>query len=75
MSRLVLIKAAGLEKILLKLGFERKRQKGSHVSYRHPDGRATTVPFHSGKDIPRKLLRRILKQADISIDEYNEFIQ
>ncbi|WP_371136142.1 type II toxin-antitoxin system HicA family toxin [Devosia sp.] len=33
------------------LGFERVRQKGSHVFYRHPDGRTTTVPDHSGRDL------------------------
>jgi predicted RNA binding protein YcfA (HicA-like mRNA interferase family) len=31
-----------------RLGFEPVRQKGSHVFYRHRDGRATTVPNHWG---------------------------
>jgi predicted RNA binding protein YcfA (HicA-like mRNA interferase family) len=34
-----------MEKILLKMGFEKIRQKGSHVFYRNQDGRTTTVPF------------------------------
>ncbi|HHV57920.1 MAG TPA: addiction module toxin, HicA family [Firmicutes bacterium] len=29
------------------LGFSRVRQKGSHVFFRHPDGRTATVPCHA----------------------------
>ena len=73
MSRLAMISAADMEKILLKLGFERLRKKGSHAFYRHPDGRTTTVPFHGNKDLPRPLLRNILREINISVDEYNDF--
>jgi predicted RNA binding protein YcfA (HicA-like mRNA interferase family) len=60
MSKLPITKAAKLEKILRLLGFTYERQKGSHVFYRHPDGRYTTIPHHPGKDLPRELLRAIL---------------
>ena len=72
MSRLVLLNAASLEKMICKLGFVKIRQKGSHAFYRHSDGRTTTIPFHSNKDLPRPLLRDILREINISIDEYNE---
>lgn len=75
MSRLVLINAAELEKLLFKLGFVKLRQKGSHAFYRHSDGRTTTIPFHTGKDLPRPLLRDILKEINIGVDEYNELIR
>ena len=71
MSRLKMIDAESLEKILVKLGFERKRQKGSHITYRHPDGRVTTVHKHKGQDIKRTTLRKILREINLSIDEYN----
>ena len=71
MSRLVLINAADMEKILIKLGFDRLRKKGSHTFYKHQDGRRTTIPFHGSKDLPRPLLRDILREINISIDEYN----
>jgi len=48
MSRLTPISAKELEKKLIKLGFAPIRQKGSHVFYKHPDGRATSIPFHGG---------------------------
>lgn len=44
MSRLPLVDFRRMEKLLLRLGFERVRQKGSHVFYRHSDGRTTTLP-------------------------------
>ena len=74
MSRLILITANEMEKLLLKLGFVKVRQRGSHVFYRHPDGRITTVPFHVGKDLPRPLIRDIIREINISIDEYNNLI-
>ena len=56
MTRLPILNAKTIKKVLVKLGFEPVRQKGSHVFYRHPDGRTTTVPFHAGRDIARPLL-------------------
>jgi predicted RNA binding protein YcfA (HicA-like mRNA interferase family) len=75
MSRLQLVDAKTMEKILLKMGFEKVRQKGSHVFYRHQDGRTTTIPFHTGKDLARPLLREILNEINLSIEEYNDLIK
>jgi len=47
--------------ILERLGFTEARQRGSHRQYRHPDGRATTVPFHGNRDISPILLRQIAR--------------
>lgn len=49
MSRLPLVDARTMEKLLLRLGFIAVRQRGSHVFYRHPDGRTTTVPYHQAE--------------------------
>ena len=72
MSKLTLIDAPSLEQLLFKLGFVKARQKGSHVLYHHADGRTTTIPFHMGVDLPRSLLRQILRDINLSIDEYNK---
>ena len=74
MSKLKLADAAAIERLLLNLGFCKVRQKGSHVFYRHSDGRTTTIPFHTGKDLPRPLLRSILSEINITVDEYNSKI-
>jgi len=44
------------------------RQRGSHRQYRHPDGRATTLPFHSNRDISPILLRQIAKDIGLTVD-------
>ena len=53
------------------LGFIEKRQSGSHIVLRHPDGRQTYVSIHTG-DIPEGTFRSILKQANISLQEFKE---
>jgi len=64
------LKPSEVESILLKMGFARVRQRGSHRQYRHPDGRCTTVPFHSGRDISPILLRQIAKDVGMSAEEF-----
>lgn len=56
--------------ILEKLEFTEARQKGSHKQYRHPDGRATTVPFHGSRDLSPILLRQIAKGIGLTVDEF-----
>ena len=72
MSRLKLIDAKTMEKLLLRLGFEKVRQKGSHAFYRHPDGRITTVPHHKAKVLARPLIREILREIEITVEDYNK---
>jgi len=55
--------------LLTRLGFVEVRQRGSHKQFRHPDGRATTVPFHAGRDISPILLRQIAKDIGLTVDE------
>lgn len=62
--------ARTFERILLKWGFVVVRQKGSHVFYRHPDGRYTTLPHHTGQDISRPLIRKILNEIQMTKDEF-----
>ncbi len=35
----------------------------------HPDGRIVTVPVHAGQDVGRGLLRKILRDAELSVEE------
>jgi predicted RNA binding protein YcfA (HicA-like mRNA interferase family) len=61
MSKLPLITAKELIKILLAAGFEMKRQKGSHKFFQHKDGRTTVIPDHGSEQIDRGLLNKIIK--------------
>ena len=75
MSKLKLINAKTMEKLLLELGFEKTRQKGSHAFYRHDDGRTTTIPHHKARMLARPLIREILREIEITIDDYNSHIK
>ena len=57
---------------LRRAGFEERRQSGSHLVLRHPDGRQTYLPMHTG-DVPTGTFRSILKQAGITEDEFRSF--
>jgi predicted RNA binding protein YcfA (HicA-like mRNA interferase family) len=70
MTRLPVINCKTMERVLSRLGFVAVRQKGAHVFYRHPDGRTTTVPFHSGKDLARPLIREILREIELTPDQF-----
>lgn len=70
MPKLPIIDALKLIKILKKLGFQMIRQEGSHIFFRHQDGRTTVIPYHQGKDIGRGLLRSILNDINLSPKEF-----
>ena len=60
MSKLPLMRAIEVAKVLKKLGFEMKRQEGSHMFFEHPDGRTTVIPNHGGEEVDRGLLNKII---------------
>jgi predicted RNA binding protein YcfA (HicA-like mRNA interferase family) len=70
MGSIPVLKSKEVASVLVKLGFEEIRQRGSHKQFRHSDGRSTTVPFHSNRDISPILLRQIAKDIDLTIDEF-----
>ena len=59
-------------KILTKNGFVIRHQKGSHILLGHQDGRRVTLVRHN--PIKVGTLKSILKQAEISYDEFEKFI-
>jgi predicted RNA binding protein YcfA (HicA-like mRNA interferase family) len=75
LSKLRIVDAKRMEKLLLLLGFQKTRQKGSHVFYKHPDGRATTVPHHKGRILAPPLIREILREIEVTVDDYNRHLE
>ncbi len=59
--------------ILERMGFVAVSQKGSHVKYRHSDGRQTSVPFHKGRDISPTLLREIAREISVTLEQFYEY--
>jgi predicted RNA binding protein YcfA (HicA-like mRNA interferase family) len=69
MGSLPILKPREVAALLVRLGFQEVRQCGSHRQYRHLDGRGTTVPFHSGRDISPTLLRKIARDIGVTVEE------
>lgn len=72
MVRLSPMSAKKLIKILKRLGFEEIRQKGSHKFFiNRTTGLVTTIPDHGAKDLPVGLIHDILKDLEMSLDEFD----
>lgn len=73
---LPVIKGKELITFLETLGFTVIRQKGSHVRMKSEDGRYTTVPVHSGEEIPKGLLRKIIREdLEMELEEFADAYQ
>ena len=59
---------------LIKAGFVLLRVKGSHHFLHHHDGRSTVVPVHSGEAIGPGLFAKILRDCDLSREQFQDFI-
>ena len=57
---------------LKRAGFTADRKRGSHVFLEHADGRATVVPIHAGETIGAGLLSKILRDVEMSKDDFQK---
>lgn len=74
MPKLPVLKGHEIVGALEKAGFRIVRQRGSHVRLQHPDGRVVTVPVHPSQDIGRGLLRKILRDAELTREAFIELV-
>ena len=74
MSNLPSFDGRKLIKIIKKFGFEIVRVKGSHHFLKHSDGRATVIPVHGKESIGIGLFQKILKDCEISVEDFLEEI-
>ena len=71
-EKLPILTARELLSILKQLGFEKSRQRGSHLTLKRPtDGRRVTVPVHAGHTLKKGLLKGIFKDIGLTIDDLN----
>ena len=73
MAKLPRLTGKELARIVEKFGFIYSHTTGSHMVYKHPDGRKTTIPHHSGEEIGPGLLSKIIKK-DLGINR-EEFLK
>jgi predicted RNA binding protein YcfA (HicA-like mRNA interferase family) len=73
---LPLLKPRLILRALLRAGFYVNHQSGSHAQLRHSikTHLRVTVPRHDRFDVPRPVLRSILRQAELSVEEFLELL-
>jgi len=74
MPKLPRLTAREICSILEKLGFSVARQSGSHIIYKNDEGKRTTVPFHAAKTLHPKILKSILRDAGLSVEELTKLL-
>jgi len=74
-GKLRLTDAEKVIKVLTKIGFEVKRQKGSHVILKNSEETIVVVPVHKGEKIGRGLLLKIIRQAGITKEEFLKLLE
>jgi len=72
MTKLPALKPKKVLKALLRAGFYIHHQTGSHIQLRHPQKShlRVTIPYHSKFDLPSSVINSILKQTEISKEEF-----
>lgn len=75
MPKLPIIKVRELIRILGELGFFEYHRVGSHAQFKHLDGRRITIPVHFGKDLKKGILRGIIGDLDLTVDEFIVFLK
>jgi predicted RNA binding protein YcfA (HicA-like mRNA interferase family) len=63
-------------RLLEKMGFVVVRINGSHHRMRHEDGRVTTIPVHKNDDLPKGLMRKIIREdLKIGLEEFEVLLK
>lgn len=74
MSRLRLLPYRDLAKVAEAAGFEWVRRRGCHNTFRSADGQIVVIPDHGRQVIVRPLLRRIIRDMGLTVEEYNRLL-
>jgi len=61
-------------RVIEKVGFTLARQSGSHKIYKSSAGKRVTVPCHRGKVLHPKVLASILKDTNLSREEFKNLL-
>lgn len=75
MSSLKLLPYRDLARIAEMAGFHWKHCRGSHNTFQSEDGRIVVIPDHGHQVIVRPLLRKIIRDMGLTVDQYNKFVK
>jgi predicted RNA binding protein YcfA (HicA-like mRNA interferase family) len=75
-GRLPIVSGQRVVRALTRAGFVTDRIVGSHHVLKHPGDptRAVTVPCHAGRDLKPGTIRGIIRQAGLTVEEFNELL-
>jgi predicted RNA binding protein YcfA (HicA-like mRNA interferase family) len=75
MPKLPVISGKKLLKLLKQAGYLEVRKKGSHVFVEHQSfERTTVIPIHSNEDLGKGILKSILSDLEMTVEELIELI-
>ena len=74
MPKLPRVTARQMASALKKLGFSMTRQSGSHQIFRNAAGKRATIPFHASKILHPKVLKSILRDAELSVEDVEKLL-
>ncbi len=74
MTKLRLVTYKELRKVAEQASFEWQRCQGSHNTFKNTQNRIVVIPNHGSHVIVRPLLRKILRDLGLSVDEYHEIL-
>jgi predicted RNA binding protein YcfA (HicA-like mRNA interferase family) len=63
-----------LRKVAETVGFQWVRREGSHNVFRNSEGRIVVIPDHGPNVIVRPLLRKILRDMGLGVEDYNRIL-
>ncbi|MGD1101208.1 MAG: type II toxin-antitoxin system HicA family toxin [Terriglobia bacterium] len=72
MTRLSILSGKAIVKALAKVGYQETRQRGSHIRLACPGMTSITVPNY--KVVGRGLLKKILRDAELSAEEFMKLL-
>lgn len=75
-SLLPILKPRKVLAALLKAGFFIHHQTGSHVQLKHRQKKHlhVTVPRHDRFDLPKSVIKNILRQTEMSVEDFLKFL-
>lgn len=74
MTKLPSVTGSEVIRALERAGFAIIRVKGSHHFLKHSDGRSTVVPVHAGETFGPGLMARILRDCELSRDDFRDLL-
>jgi len=75
MPKLPRLTAREITAVLERIGFSLTRQSGSHQIFRNAAGKRATVPFHGPRTLHPKVLKSILRDAELSVEDLERLLR